>query len=88
MKVKIKRNDLASKYQFPKYAKPGDAGIDLTATEIEFEDSTQICYNTGISLEIPEGYVGLVFPRSSIYKKELSLSNSVGVIDSKIENNS
>jgi dUTP pyrophosphatase len=36
----------------------------------------------GIALEIPEGFVGLVFPRSSIRKTKLQLSNSVGVIDS------
>jgi dUTP pyrophosphatase len=36
----------------------------------------------GIALEIPEGFVGLVFPRSSIRKTGLQLSNSVGVIDS------
>lgn len=32
-------------------------------------------------MEIPEGHVGLIFPRSSICKKSLSLSNAVGVID-------
>lgn len=36
----------------------------------------------GVAVEIPEGYVGLLFERSSLYKKELGLVNSVGVIDS------
>jgi dUTP pyrophosphatase len=36
----------------------------------------------GIALEIPEGFVGLIFPRSSIRKTGLQLSNSVGVVDS------
>lgn len=36
---------------------------------------------TGLAIEIPFGYVGLLFPRSSISNKELSLKNSVGVID-------
>lgn len=39
-------------------------------------------YGCGLAVEIPEGYVGLVFPRSSNAKKDLLLSNSVGVIDS------
>ena len=38
-------------------------------------------YGTGLAIQIPEGHVGLVFPRSSISKKDLILSNSVGVID-------
>ena len=42
----------------------------------------QIVYGTGLAVEIPEGMVGLVFPRSSIRDKDLVLSNSVGVIDS------
>lgn len=41
-----------------------------------------IQYGTGISVEIPEGHVGLLFPRSSVTKRDLMLKNSVGVIDS------
>lgn len=66
----------------PTYSKDGDAGMDITSTEIINETNTQVTYGTGIALEIPYGYVGLVFPRSSIRKTELELSNSVGVIDS------
>lgn len=66
----------------PCYAKQGDAGMDITATEIISEEVFQIVYGTGISVEIPEGFVGLVFPRSSIRKYDLDLTNSVGVIDS------
>lgn len=65
----------------PKYAKESDAGMDLTATSIIKNDDEQVVYGTGIALEIPEGYVGLVFPRSSIRKTDLVMSNSVGVID-------
>ena len=39
-------------------------------------------YLTGIALEIPSGYVGLLFPRSSVSRTCLSLANSVGVVDS------
>ena len=83
MKVKFKKlNGLA---QSPSRANKGDAGFDLVASSIEHPlGSTgvfvEIC--TGISVEIPTGYVGLVFPRSSITKTKHFLRNSVGVIDS------
>lgn len=66
----------------PTYSKDGDAGMDITSTEIITETESQVTYGTGIAIEIPQGHVGLVFPRSSIRKYELELSNSVGVIDS------
>lgn len=80
MQVKIKK--LHPKAVIPKYSKPGDAGMDLTITSIISENSLDISYGFGIAVEIPEGFVGLVFPRSSIRKTDLLLSNSVGVIDS------
>lgn len=67
----------------PKYANEGDAGMDLTATSIEVDPTTGIVtYGTGIAMSIPKGNVGLLFPRSSVYKKDISMANSVGVIDS------
>ncbi len=66
----------------PKYAKEGDAGLDLTATSKWFDADGNVCYGTGLAFEIPTGYVGLLFPRSSNAKKTLLLSNSVGVLDS------
>ena len=80
MKVKIKK--LNENAVIPSYAKEGDAGMDLVATSIISETPTQITYGLGVALEIPNGFVGLVFPRSSIRKTRLQLSNSVGVIDS------
>ena len=80
MKVNIKR--LHPNAVIPTYAKEGDAGMDLVATSVISETHTQITYGLGIALEIPNGFVGLVFPRSSIRKTRLQLSNSVGVIDS------
>ena len=80
MIVKIKK--LNPKAVIPKYSKPGDAGMDLTITSIISENSLDVSYGFGIAVEIPEGFVGLVFPRSSIRKTDLILSNSVGVIDS------
>lgn len=80
MEVKIKK--LCENAVIPNYAKFGDAGMDLVATSKVFDEYGNVEYGTGIAIEIPEGYVGLVFPRSSICKQDLSLSNSVGVIDS------
>ena len=67
----------------PSYAMPGDAGLDLTAVRIIANTTSQITYGLGLSVEIPDGYVGLIFPRSSVRNYELILSNCVGVIDSK-----
>jgi dUTP pyrophosphatase len=80
MKTYIKK--LHPNAVIPTYAKQGDAGMDLVATEIINEAVFQITYGIGLAMEIPEGFVGLVFPRSSIRKTDLSLTNSVGVIDS------
>jgi len=80
MKVRIKKlNPLAV---IPTYAKDGDAGMDLVATRIISNTTFDVSYGTDLAMEIPNGFVGLVFPRSSIRKYELVLSNSVGVIDS------
>ena len=80
MEVKIKK--LCETAVIPSYAKPGDAGMDLVATSRIFDKYGNVEYGTGLAMEIPEGYVGLLFPRSSIYKKSLAQTNSVGVIDS------
>ena len=80
MKVKIKRLDRSA--VIPKYAKDGDAGLDLTATAYKVNEKGQYVYTSDLALEIPDGYVGLLFPRSSICKKDLEMTNSVGVIDS------
>jgi len=61
---------------------PSAAGFDLTATYCSQENFPIIEYGTGICIEIPEGHCGLLFPRSSICKYDLTLANSVGVIDS------
>lgn len=80
MKVKFKRlNELAT---IPSYAKPGDACFDLVATSMSFHNPDFVEYGTGIAVEIPEGHVGLIFPRSSVTLKGMMLKNSVGVIDS------
>ncbi len=86
MKVNIKKTHKDA--VIPKYAKIGDAGLDLSCISKEFNiDTYQYIYDTGISLEIPDGYCGLLLPRSSICKYSLNLSNSVGLIDSKFRGN-
>ena len=80
MEVKIKK--LNPNAVIPSYAKSGDAGMDLVATSIISDTPEQITYGMGIALEIPEGFVGLIFPRSSIRKTDLALTNCVGVVDS------
>ena len=80
MKVKVMKLDAAAK--IPKYAKNGDAGMDLHAVSLGIDQNNNYVYGTGLAMEIPEGHVGLIFPRSSISKTAHSLRNAVGVIDS------
>lgn len=81
MEVKIKK--LHKNAVIPKYAHSTDAGLDLVATSYEYDEKLHChIYGTGIAIEIPEGYVGLIFPRSSNRKTESYLTNHVGVIDS------
>ena len=79
MNVKIKK--LHPDAVVPKYAKKGDAGLDLTAVDVVADGST-LTYKTGLAVEIPPWHVGLLFPRSSVYKTGQTLTNCVGVIDS------
>ena len=80
MKVKIKKLD--ERATIPSYAKNGDAGMDLRAIRFQRDSHGNYVYYTGLAFEIPEGYVGLLFPRSSISKTSHFLRNSVGVVDS------
>ena len=80
MIVKVKR--LNESAVVPQKAHASDAGFDLVATSVSFDGNGNVVYGTGLAFEIPEGHVGLIFPRSSNAKKDLLLSNSVGVIDS------
>lgn len=80
MEIKIKK--LSDKGILPTYSKHGDAGMDLTATSKSYDEHGNVVYGTSLAFEIPEGFVGLLFPRSSNTKKDLTLGNSVGVLDS------
>jgi dUTP pyrophosphatase len=78
--VKVKKLDPNA--VIPSYSKVGDAGMDLTITREIENTSFSVSYGFGIAMEIPKGFVGLVFPRSSVRNQDLILSNCVGVIDS------
>ena len=82
MKVKTKIIDVNINTPKLSYAKEGDAGIDLTATSKWYDENGNVCFGTNRAFEIPKGFVGFVFPRSSNARQQLLLSNSVGVIDS------
>ncbi len=81
MLVKIKK--VAKGAVMPTKAHATDAGFDLycTSTEVNWGTRKLTCH-TGLAFEIPDGYVGLIFPRSSVSNKPLMMANSVGVIDS------
>lgn len=84
MQVKFKKIHPDAK--IPSYAKHGDAGMDLTAISRKWEYSDgggYYEYDTGLAVEIPDGYVGMIFPRSSQSNVNQLLTNHVGIIDSK-----
>ncbi len=81
MRIKVKK--LHPDAKIPKYKNKGDAGMDLTAISIEHDEKKYyVEYGTGLSMEIPEGHVGYIFPRSSSSNYSTIQSNCVGVVDS------
>lgn len=84
MKIKIKK--LHKRAIIPTYGTEYSAGADLYAlldSKIEIKPHETVFVHTGISVEIPEGYCGLIFARSGLAtKRNLAPANKVGVIDS------
>ena len=81
--MKIKAMKLHPNAVIPKYAKDGDAGMDIYAvSDAEIDKHGNMVYHTGLAMEIPDGHVGFLYPRSSISKTPHALRNHVGVIDS------
>lgn len=67
----------------PAYAHEGDAGLDLRAVEdVTVPAAWTAMVRTGLHVEVPDGCVGLVFPRSGLGSKGITLKNAVGVVDS------
>jgi dUTP pyrophosphatase len=79
MILRVKK--LSDEAELPFHAQQGDAGMDLLATSMK-KCEHYLEYGTDLAVEIEEGYVGLLFPRSSISNTGHRLLNSVGVIDS------
>ena len=72
------------KVTIPTRGSVDSAGLDLYSVEdAEINPQTNMMIHTGIAIEIPKGYVGLVFARSGLaHRQHLRPSNAVGVIDS------
>lgn len=79
LSIKVKK--LHPNAVIPKYAKPGDAGMDLIAVSKQ-SFLGKITYGFGLAFEIPKGHFMMIVPRSSISKKDLYLTNHCGIIDS------
>lgn len=80
--VDVKIKPLSPVAKVPTYASDGSAGLDFTAVSMDYDCNTQTYnFHTGWAVEIPMGYVGLLFPKSGIYKKTMRLTNCVGVLD-------
>ena len=67
----------------PTYAKPGDAGADLySISDLVLSPGERALVKTGIAIALPNGYVGLVHPRSGLgLKNGISVVNTPGTID-------
>ena len=67
----------------PERAHPGDAGYDLrSAIDVEVGPGERAMVPTGLAVAIPEGYAGLVLPRSGLASRSgLTLANAPGLID-------
>lgn len=84
--IRVKFRKLSDAARSPVRAYDGDAGFDLIAARVEWAGDLVVCWSD-IAVEMPAGYAGFLFPRSSICDTPLSLSNAVGVIDSGYRGN-
>ena len=82
MNLSFRRLDAAA--ILPTGAHPGDAGLDLVSVvDLEVPPGERAMVSTGLAVAIPEGYAGLVLPRSGLASREgLTMANSPGLIDS------
>ena len=82
--MKLRWRRLSEAAQAPAPAHPGDAGYDLRAAEAaRIEPGARASVGTGVALEIPDGWAGLVLPRSGLAARHgIALVNSPGLIDS------
>lgn len=80
MKLKFKK--LNENAVLPRKANPTDAGFDIVAVTSYLDKSYNHVYKTGIAVEIPNGYFGILAPRSSVTNSSYILGNGIGIIDS------
>jgi len=82
MKISVTRLDAT--LPIPKYAMPGDAGMDLySSSDLVINPGERALVPTGLAIAIPNGYVGLIHPRSGLAAKHgISVVNAPGTIDS------
>jgi len=85
-KIKVKK--LHPDAVLPQNAHEGDAGYDLAAIDDgKMDDEGRyIEYDTGLAIQPPQGFHTCIYPRSSISKYDLSLANSVGIVDGGYRN--
>ena len=81
--VPIKRLDPT--VELPRYAYPGDAGLDIRANEtVDIPPLARVLISTGLAVAIPDGFAGFMQPRSGMaLKKGLSIANTPGLIDAQ-----
>lgn len=79
-RIRIQR--LHEHARLPIRASQGAAGYDLTAVAVEQINNHTWAYDTGLAIEIPDGYEGQLRARSSIFKTGCFLANGVGTLDS------
>lgn len=84
--ITVAMKKLSDDAVIPTRGTAGAAGYDLTAVKVvvnwDKDDGTLMTCHSGLAVAIPEGHVGLLFPRSSVCKIGLQLTNGVGVVDS------
>jgi dUTP pyrophosphatase len=77
LQVRLERSELE-----PTRANPTDAGLDLRSKNtVHLEVGKRTLVGTGVQVKIPAGYVGFLIPRSSLSKRDIAMTNGVGVID-------
>ncbi len=81
--VELRVHRLRPEVPLPRYAHPGDAGLDLAAAEpVRLAPGERTAVPTGLALAIPPGWVGLVHPRSGLARRHgVTVTNAPGTID-------
>ncbi len=83
MDVELQVQRLDPRASLPSYAHPGDAGLDLAALDpVRLGPGDRVAVPTGLAIAVPEGWVGLVHPRSGLARRHgLTVANAPGTID-------